>query len=161
LRLSFLLLPDPYLLRLDRLTEKVGCALGEVLRHRGDKHLVPGPATAGAQARMIEMTGDLRGGRGGRIHQDECFRIYTLDGLLEEWIVSAAEDQRVGADAHDVGQIAAHDRFRMRRVRLSGFDDVDELRGGLLIDPHRWVQLLDGVEVFLATFRSLGDYHPV
>src|SRR5205807_4217207 len=156
---SLLLIPDPYLLRLDGLPEKVGRDLVEVFRHRGDKHLMPGLATAGAQARMIEMTLDLRGGRGGRIHQDEGFRIYTLDGRLEEWIVSTAEDQRVGADTHDVGQIAAQDRFRMWRVRLSGFDDVDQLRAGLLIDPHHGVQLLDGVEVLLAPRPALGRDH--
>jgi len=48
----------------------------------------------------------------------------------------------------------------MRRVRLSGFDDVDQLRAGLLIDPHHGVQLLDGVEVFLAPRRALGGDHP-
>src|SRR5438105_3696934 len=103
---------------------------------------------------------DLRGGGGGRVHQHECLRIYTLDGRLEERIVSTAQDQSVSADAHDVGQISAQYRFRMLRVRLSGFDDVDQLWARLLIDPHHRVQLLDGVEVSLASCRAFGGNHP-
>src|SRR6266571_3343524 len=91
--------------------------------------------------------------------EPQARRIYTVDGGFQQRVVSASEHERVCAQADDVLQVAPQHLLSPWRVSFACLDDVDQLWARLLVHADHRVDLLDCMQVLLATHRALGRDH--